>query len=115
MEIIMGRKNRTLLMLDILKSDHIVLAPKDLGKVLAIFVSQVTLSILDFLGVIILGLVGTISFNGIQGGESTGLARNLLKFFGLSEFSFQIQVSILAATAVMLLIFKTILSIYFKY
>ncbi len=100
-------------MMNLLRSNHIILARRDRSKLLAIIISQVTLSVLDLFGVIILGLVGTISFNGIQGGQSSGLTQSLIGILRLSEFSFQIQVSILSALAVIVLISKTLLSVYF--
>jgi ABC-type multidrug transport system fused ATPase/permease subunit len=109
----MGKKKVQFPILRLLASEHVIIGFRDPTKILAIIFAQILLSILDLIGVVILGLVGTISFNGVQGTQSNKLTNTFLEILGLGNFEFQIQVSILASAAVAILILKTILSIFF--
>lgn len=83
--------------------------------VIYVFISaQIFLTILDLVGVALLGLVGAISISGVRSGESSVLVSNALDFFQIYKFSFQIQVAILATFATFVLFLRMILSIYFS-
>jgi len=97
----------------LIRSKYVMSESNDKVKLVSIIFAQVLLSFLDLIGVIILGLVGTIAFNGIQGTSPGGLAASFLGFFQLKNLTFQEQVSILAGLAVSVLILKTILSVFF--
>lgn len=97
----------------LIQSKYVMSGSNDKVKLVSIIFAQVLLSFLDLIGVIILGLVGTIAFNGIQGTSPGGLAASFLGFFQLKNLTFQQQVSILAGLAVSVLILKTILSVFF--
>ena len=82
-------------------------------KLIVIAVILVLLSLLDLLGVALLGLVGTLSISGIQSVPPTGTVLNLLSLFRISEVSFQTQVAILAVLAAVILLVRTVLSVFF--
>jgi ATP-binding cassette subfamily C protein len=84
---------------------------KDRKKVYVATTFQVLLSILDLLGVALIGVIGALSINGIQSKKSGDRVEQLLSFLNLQNFTFQTQVAILGLLATGVLISKTILSI----
>ncbi len=75
---------------------------------------QLFLSLLDLLGVALIGVVASLAINGI-GSNSTpaGNVERILQLIGLSNFSFQSQTAILGASAVLVMVIRTLLSMYF--
>jgi ABC-type multidrug transport system fused ATPase/permease subunit len=72
---------------------------------------QVLLSILDLIGVALIGIIGALAVTGVRSQEATGGVANVLQFFKLTKFSFQTQTIVLAMVAVSFLLLRTILSI----
>jgi len=89
-----------------------LLSKNDKFKVLIVCAAQVFLSFLDLLGVLILGLLGVLSLNGIQSVTPSPRVINLLESLGIYQRTFQEQVAILGILAAALLVFKTIISIF---
>ena len=89
------------------------LTRREKSVIAILFLVQISLSILDLVGVALLGLVGAISISGIQSTQPTGQIINLLGSLGLENFSFQSQVAILASLAAVVLFLRTALSVYF--
>lgn len=85
--------------------------PKDRKKVTLATASQILLSILDLLGVALIGVIGALSINGIQSKKAGNRVEQLLGFLNLDNLSFQHQVAVLGVIATFVLIAKTILSI----
>jgi ATP-binding cassette subfamily C protein len=85
--------------------------PKDRKKVTFATASQILLSILDLLGVALIGVIGALSINGIQSKKAGNRVEQLLEFLNLSNFTFQQQVAVLGILATAVLIAKTLLSI----
>ena len=86
----------------------------DTKKIVTVSLVQVSLSFLDLFGVALIGVIGALSITGIKGaqiGDRTGAALRLLNLDGLSFYS---QVVVLAVMAALLLITRTILSMYFS-
>lgn len=81
--------------------------------ILILIFVQITLSILDLIGVALLGLVGAISISGIQSAKQSNQIGELLNFLNLENFAFQLQVAVLATFAAFFLFTRTALSIYF--
>jgi ATP-binding cassette subfamily C protein len=71
--------------------------------ILILIFVQVSLSILDLIGVALLGLVGAISISGIQSAKQSNQIGELLKFLNLENFTFQLQVAVLALFAAFIL------------
>lgn len=76
--------------------------------------TQVSLAFLDLLGIALVGLIGFISVNGVQSQMPSGRVYGLLKIIGINEESLQIQIGILSIACAVILISKTLLSIYFS-
>lgn len=85
--------------------------PRDRKKVSLATTAQILLTILDLLGVALIGVIGALSINGIQSKKAGGRVAQLLEFLNLDNFSFQQQVAALGVMATFVLISKTLLSI----
>jgi len=90
-----------------------ILSSSDKRKLIAITAIQVFLGVMDLFGVLAIGLLGTLSISGIQANEPSNKVNSILRIFGLSNSNFQTQISIIGIAAVVLLISKTFLSIFF--
>jgi ABC-type multidrug transport system fused ATPase/permease subunit len=91
-----------------------LLLPKgDRTKMVYAMIVQITISVLDLLGVAAIGLLGALSVTGIQSETSTGTVYSGLKILNIENLSFQMQTMILGLSAVVLLIGRTLFSIYF--
>lgn len=74
---------------------------------------QLFLSLLDLLGVALIGVVASLAINGIGSHGPTGRVGELLKLFGISNYSFQIQTALLGGSAVLVMVSRTLVSVLF--
>lgn len=83
-------------------------------KLLLLFsaVLQIFSSLLDLIGIILIGLIGSIATLGISAREPGGLTARILELMGISNLNLQSQVTVIAATAAFALIGKTFFSIF---
>ena len=72
---------------------------------------QSCLAILDLFGIAIIGLIGAMSVRGIQSEGNPSTVNSLLAFLNIQNYSFQVQIAILACLSIAILITKTIISI----
>lgn len=91
-----------------------VLATKDKKRLFSITILQTLLGILDLVGVLLIGLIAVISLNGIRSLPPESNTRSLLIALRIDSFSFQNQVAVLGVFAALLLVTKTLLSLYFS-
>lgn len=89
-----------------------LLRPGDKYKLVAITIFQVCLGLIDILSVAIIGLLTSISINGIQSKSTTVNILEKIPLIDLNKLSFQSLVAVLGVLAACLLIIRTILSIY---
>ena len=89
-----------------------LLTVKDRRRLISVFVLQVFLGLVDLLGVALIGLLGALTVSGIQSRNPSGLSSTILQILGLSSLKFQSQAAILGVSAGLLLISRTLLSIY---
>lgn len=90
-----------------------ILSIRDRRKVFAATILQVLLSGLDLLGVLAIGLLGTLSLTN-QNSESSILpVQSTLKLLGISNFDYHSQLIIIGGFAIALLVGRTLLSIVF--
>lgn len=73
---------------------------------------QVTLGFLDLLGVAAIGILGALSITGLQSSKPGDRVNQALEMLHIQNLSFQTQVIILALLAVILLLSRTIISIF---
>lgn len=90
-----------------------VLAPADRRKIMAVTFLQILMGGLDLLGVIAIGLLGALSVTGLQSGTPGNRVGAALEVLHIEGATFQTQVMILGMSAVVLLVGRTVLSIFF--
>jgi ATP-binding cassette subfamily C protein len=78
----------------------------------AVVLFQILLSILDVIGVALIGVIATLSVYGIQSQDSGNFAKFLTDLLGVSDESFQRQILILSLLTIILLLSKTIASLW---
>jgi len=90
-----------------------ILSPTDQRKVVLVSILQIFLGFLDLLGVLTIGLLGTLSVSGLESNVPSEGVSKVLGILRIQNYEFQTQVGILVAAATVLLIGRTLLSIYF--
>ncbi len=90
-----------------------VLSPSDQRKIAAVSVLQVCLSVLDLLGVLVIGLLGALSVTGVRSATPDSSLNSVLQFLSISNLTFQNQALILGVISVIILVGRTLLSIFF--
>lgn len=90
-----------------------ILSRSDQKKLIAVAIVQICLSALDLLGVIAIGLLGALSITGIQSQNPGDRVNQALNILQMSDLPFQSQATILSIAAVVLLVGRTLLSIFF--
>jgi ABC-type multidrug transport system fused ATPase/permease subunit len=88
-----------------------ILNSHDRVKVMIVMGIQVFLGLLDLLGVAVIGLLGALSFNGVQSRPPGDRVSSFLKIVGLYGESFQSQATALGIAASLILIGRTLISI----
>jgi ABC-type multidrug transport system fused ATPase/permease subunit len=90
-----------------------VLPRTDQHKIIAVIALQICLGAMDLLGVAVIGLLGSLSVSNLQSQVPEGVVSSLLHALHISEMPFQNQVMLLGLIAVLLLVGRTLLSIFF--
>jgi len=90
-----------------------LLSTADRRKLSLMALLQLLLSMLDLLGVALIGIVATIAISGIGSNGPTSNILKILDLLGISEFSFQSQTAILGISAVLIMVIRTLLSVFF--
>jgi ATP-binding cassette, subfamily B, bacterial PglK len=90
-----------------------VLSHTDRRKIIGITILQVLMGGLDLLGVVAVGLLGALSVSGLQSNNPGDRVGAALKILHIQDATFQTQALILGISAVVLLVGRTILSIFF--
>ncbi|TRZ86143.1 MAG: ABC transporter ATP-binding protein [Streptomycetaceae bacterium] len=71
------------------------------------------MGVLDLLGVVAIGLLGALSVSGLQSQMPGDRVGSALRILHISDSTFQVQATILGVGAVVLLVGRTVLSIFF--
>jgi ABC-type multidrug transport system fused ATPase/permease subunit len=90
-----------------------ILSPTDRRKIVAITILQILMGVLDLLGVIAIGLLGALSVSGLQSSNPENRVNVALEILHIQDLTFQQQSVILGISAAVLLVGRTILSIFF--
>jgi ABC-type multidrug transport system fused ATPase/permease subunit len=90
-----------------------ILDGQDRRKLIWIMVIQTGLGFLDLIGVVLIGGIGALSVQGIESRGSGNKVGLLLRLFSLETEPLRVQVAVLGITAAVILILKTLASIYF--
>lgn len=91
-----------------------VLSAEDQKKVFGVVLIQISMALLDLVGVAIFGILGALAVSGIKSQQPGDRVSKIINFFGLESFSFQNQAALLALISAIILIGRTCLSIYFS-
>ena len=97
----------------LLKRSLSILTLKDQRKILLLTAINVLMSVLDLFGVVLVGLLGALSVQGLQSNLPGNRVSTALEILHIQDLSFQTQAMILALSAAALLVGRTVLSILF--
>ena len=86
----------------------------DRVKLFMVSLIQIFLSFLDLIGVAFFGLIGSVTVAAISSTKVAGRTESVINFLGLENYSSQLQVGILGASAALLMVTKTFASLYFN-
>jgi ABC-type multidrug transport system fused ATPase/permease subunit len=89
-----------------------ILEKKDRLKSLALVFIQVSLSFIDLLGVALFGVLGALAINGSASRAPGDRVQKLLEFLRIDQESIQSQAMIIGVLAALILVLKTLLSIF---
>lgn len=89
-----------------------LLPESDRRKLIIVSILQFLLSAMDLLAIAIVGVLGALTIRGINSQEPGNRVNSVLNFFHLSNFSFQSTVAILGLLAGLLLISRTLASVF---
>ncbi len=85
----------------------------DRRKIALVILLQISFGFLDLLGVLMIGIIGALAITGVSAGQPGDRVSTFLNLVGLENASLQTQVATLGLVAALLLIGKTIFSMYF--
>jgi ABC-type multidrug transport system fused ATPase/permease subunit len=84
----------------------------DLKKILLVVILQILLGLFDLIGVALIGIIGTLAVSGIQSSAPNPRILNILELINIETLSFQNQTAILGVAAAILLVGRTIATMY---
>ncbi len=90
-----------------------ILSRADKQKLATVVFLQICIGWLDLLGVLAVGLLGALSVTGLQSENPGDRVSKALQVLHISDVTFQAQISIIGASALILLVGRTILSVFF--
>lgn len=85
----------------------------DLRKISGIVFVYSFLGVLDLLGIVGIGLIGSLSVSSLQVDSPSGRVAEALELLRISNFSFELQLLILGSLSITLLLTRTLLSIIY--
>jgi ABC-type multidrug transport system fused ATPase/permease subunit len=85
---------------------------QDRTKVALVTLVQFALNLLDLIGVALIGILGSLAVNGVQSKEPGFRVQRILDALNLNNLSFQMQVATLGIVATVLLLTKTLISMF---
>jgi len=90
-----------------------LLPKKSRTRLLRLTLIQIFVGALDLITVILFGALGALVINGISSRSPGNRVNSFLEFLGIDALNFQEQAGILAVSALVISIFRTVLSIFF--
>jgi ATP-binding cassette, subfamily B, bacterial PglK len=95
-----------------LREIWVLLDKRDRLVLKLVILVQVFLSVLDLIGVALIGVIGALSVYGIQSQDSGNVAKVVTNFIGVEHLTFQNQVIVLSALTILILLTKTAASLW---
>jgi len=89
-----------------------LLSPRDRKLGLYVIFINVGLGVLDLIGVASIGLVGSLAVVGVSSGVPNKSLDTVLQLLHLDHLSFQMQATVLASTACLVFLTRTVTSVY---
>jgi ABC-type multidrug transport system fused ATPase/permease subunit len=89
-----------------------ILDSKERQKLVLVGLAQTLLGFLDLIGVAIIGVVGAVAVKGIQSQSPNTSILEILDFLAVNNLSFQTQVAILGILAALILVARSLLTMY---
>ena len=90
-----------------------LLTKQDISKLKILLAFQLLSSLLDLLGIFLIGIIGSLTINGIQSKDSSQRVIAILELFNLDQLTFQSQIGVLGCITGFLFIIRTFSSLYF--
>jgi ABC-type multidrug transport system fused ATPase/permease subunit len=97
----------------VLKRASNLLSKRDKKKVGIVVVLQVFMGGIDLLAIALISILGSLAVSGISSQQPGSRVYSILEFLHLSETPFQRQAAILAISATLLMILRTVVSVIF--
>ena len=89
-----------------------LLSGRDRGLLIVVVLITLFLALLDLFGVLLVGVIGSLSITGISTGQTGNRVSVVLKALGIEGLDFEAQVVVLGLIAALSLITKTLLSLF---
>ncbi len=83
-------------------------------KVVGVIVIQIILGFFDLVAIAIVGVLGALAVSGVQSRGPGNRVNSVLQLIGINNLDFRTQVAILGISAALILITRTIFSVYFS-
>ncbi len=90
------------------------LTRSDQKKILLVVIVQISLSILDLIGVALIGVLGALAVSGVESQKPGGRISKLMEMLNISDLTLQHQATVLGLSAAFLLISRSLLTVYFS-
>lgn len=87
------------------------LTRNDQKKVAVVIFAQISLSILDLVGVALIGVLGALAVSGVESQKPGGRIEKLLNLLGIGSQSLQIQAMVIGLSAAFLLVTRSLLTV----
>jgi ABC-type multidrug transport system fused ATPase/permease subunit len=89
-----------------------LLSGRDRFLLMVVVLITVFLAVLDLFGVLLIGVVGSLSITGLGSGQTGDRVTSALKFLQIDELDFESQVMVVGLIAAFMLVAKTLLSLF---
>ena len=89
-----------------------LLSGRDRFLLIVVVLITVFLAVLDLFGVLLIGVVGSLSITGLGSGQTGDRVTSALKFLQIDELDFESQVIVVGLIAAFMLVAKTLLSLF---
>lgn len=104
---------RILELFSIVQRSFWLLSGLDRRKLTKLAIAQIALSLLDLLGIALVGLVTSLAVNGVNSKSPNDLIVFFIETLGLEKLSFQLQTAILSTITLLVFVLRTVLSVVF--
>lgn len=88
-----------------------VIPKKSRRKLYLVIAIQISLGILDLVGVAAIGVLGALAITGVQSGQPGTRVTTVLEILNIADSTLQVQATVLGVTAAVLLMTRTLLSV----